>query len=282
MTGLDLEYKLRLLAEEALKNKITTLFTPAEKATLTNFLKYYGDPDILSFQVREILTPFYEIESQYSDTILYDNIAAFRQGRKNTVRLINLLMDKDHQRTLFDFSENVYTKLANQTFVASQRTLARVRDNIMANIAKSYQQGIGIKEAAKSLRKDFVKLNTFEATHIARTEINSAKNMGNYQTYYDYDISYHQWWTGQDARVRDTHKALQGQITSVGKAFGNGLMHPGDRTGPIKEWIHCRCTTVPYLMPLGFMAPMGQTTFFEGDIVKIPNFKIPRIQGITD
>lgn len=268
---------MRLAAEKALHSKIKDLFTVAERDTLKRFLKLYGDPDILTFQTREILTKWYDIEEKYTDTVLYDNVKAFRNGRKNTLDLINLQLNRKAQLTLFDFSERVYTNLANQTFRASAQTLQRIRTNIMANIAQSYQEGIGIKDASRRLNKQFKQLNSYEANRIARTEINSAQNVGNYQTLIDYDINYHQWWTGRDARVRDSHREIHAQITKVGNKFSNGLLYPGDRNGSIKEWINCRCTDVPYLMPLGFMAPPGMSTFRESDIVRIPNFEVPKL-----
>lgn len=235
-----------------------------------------GNPnDLLSFQAQEILRPYFESESKYAETLLKANQTAMQNGRKTTVDLLNIVTDKKY--TLFDFDKRIYTNLANQTFIASQRTLERVRGNIMKNISKSYQEGLGINDAARNLKKEFKKIRTYETTRIARTEINGAQNAGAYQTYLDYDINYHQWWTGRDGRVRDSHRALQGEIVKVGTPFSNGLLRPGDRTGSIKEWIHCRCTTVPYLMPLGYMAPMGQSTFRESDIIPIPNFEIPKI-----
>jgi SPP1 gp7 family putative phage head morphogenesis protein len=278
LTGLETEYQLRLAAEQALSRDIRQLFTVAERDTLRRFLRMYGDPDILQFEARQILSKWYDIEKQYTDTILYHDIEAFRRGRRNTLDLINLQVDKPNQYRLFDFSQAIYDNLTRQTFVASARTMARVRDNIMSIISQSYQEGIGIQDAARRLKKEFATLNDYETRRIARTEINSAQNVGNYQTYFDYDINYHQWWTGQDARVRTSHKEIHGQIVKVGTKFSNGLLFPGDRNGPIKEWIHCRCTTVPYLMPLGFMAPPGMSTFRESDIIRIPSFDISKLE----
>ncbi len=271
------EYELRLAAEKALAGKIKAQFTAAEKATLKKFLALYGDPDILSFQAREILEPWYKIETKYNDTILYENTKALRNGRISTLDLINLQLNRSEQYRLFDFSPRIYTNLKMQTFVASQYTLERVRQNITGILAQGYQEGLGIKDVGRNLNKEFTKLKGFEANRIARTEINSAQNMGNFETLIDYDINYHQWWTGQDARVRDSHKEIHGQITKVGSKFTNGLMHPGDRTGSIKEWINCRCTNVPYLMPLGFMAPPGMVTFKESDIIPIPGMTIDKL-----
>jgi hypothetical protein len=46
-------------------------------------------------------------------------------------------------------------------------------------------------------------------------------------------------------------------------------LYPGDRDGDIKEWINCRCTTVPYIIPYGYIAPPGRVQFREEDLVKI-------------
>jgi SPP1 gp7 family putative phage head morphogenesis protein len=268
---------MRLQAEEALNGKLNKLFSTAEKKTLRQFLKTYNPDDILSYQVHDILQPVYDLEPKYTDTVLYENIRTFRRSRKFTLNLINLQLGRDEQLTLFDYDQKAYDHLARQTFTASARTMRRVTDNIKYNIAQSYQEGIGIKDAARRLQKEFNSLKTFEARRIARTEINSAQNLGSYQTYMDYDLEYHQWWTGQDARVRDSHRAMHGEIVEVGRPFSNGLYYPGDRSGPLKEWINCRCTTVPYLMPLGYMAPPVMSRFKEVDIVRIPGFEIPRI-----
>lgn len=269
---------MRLLAEKALSNKLKGLFTSAERNTLRLFLKNYGDPDIIAYQAYEILTPWFDIETQYNQTILYETTKAMRNGRKSTIDLINLQREPLGQLRQVDFSPEIYSNLRRQTFIASQHTLNRVKNNIMTILSDGYRDGLGIKEVERNLIKEFSKLKGYEAQRIARTEINSAQNMGNYQTLQDFDVNYQQWWTGQDARVRDSHKEIHGQITRVGNAFSNGLLYPGDRTGPIKEWINCRCTGVPYLMPLGFMAPLGMTTFYETDIIPVPDFKIPEIR----
>lgn len=266
---------MRLLAEKALSNKLRGLFTSAERNTLRLFLKNYGDPDVIAYQAYEILTPWFDIETQYNQTILYETTKAMRNGRKSTIDLINLQREQSKVLRLVDFSPEIYSNLQRQTFIASQHTLNRVKNNIMTILSDGYRDGLGIKEVERNLIKEFSKLKGYEAQRIARTEINSAQNMGNYQTLQDFDVNYQQWWTGQDARVRDSHKEIHGQITRVGNAFSNGLLYPGDRTGPIKEWINCRCTGVPYLMPLGFMAPPGMVTFKESDIIPIPGFEVP-------
>lgn len=274
MTDLKLKSELRLEAEKALSNKLSRLFTATERQILTRFLKIESS-EALIFQVQEILKPLMGMDETYFKTILDANNKAMFQGRQNTLDLLNITAKKKY--TLFDFDPRIYSQMRNQTFIASQKTMARVKGNVEKNIANSYQNGLGIKDAARNLKKEFRNMKTYEVNRIARTEINSAQNTGAFETYKDYDIHYHQWWTGGGRRTRDSHKKIHGVIVPINTMFPNGLLYPGDRNGPIREWIHCRCTTVPYLMPLGYMAPPNVSSFHESDIIKIPDFEIPRI-----
>lgn len=53
------------------------------------------------------------------------------------------------------------------------------------------------------------------------------------------------WLTARDARVRDTHSTMNGQVRPVGVPFtsgaGNQLRFPGDIDAPGSETIQCRC-----------------------------------------
>ena len=62
---------------------------------------------------------------------------------------------------------------------------------------------------------------------------------------------------------------MNGEITTIDGTFSNGLTRPGDKNGPIKEWIHCRCTLSPFLMPIDKMAPEGALHFRESDLVDL-------------
>lgn len=52
------------------------------------------------------------------------------------------------------------------------------------------------------------------------------------------------WVSMEDERVRPTHRLADGQIVDLGDRFAVGegtLAHPGDMSGPVSEWINCRC-----------------------------------------
>lgn len=95
------------------------------------------------------------------------------------------------------------------------------------------------------------------ATRIARTETTGAFNAGAYQAYHDEGVEAVQWLAASDARTRPTHAAASGQIVALGTPFQVGsaqLLMPGDPSGPAREVINCRCTTIGADLPEG-MAP---------------------------
>ena len=49
------------------------------------------------------------------------------------------------------------------------------------------------------------------------------------------------WDASLDARTRDSHAKVDGEIREVKKRFSNGLMYPGDSAGKASEVINCRC-----------------------------------------
>ncbi|HWV44127.1 phage minor head protein [Pseudorhodoplanes sp.] len=57
------------------------------------------------------------------------------------------------------------------------------------------------------------------------------------------------WRTARDKRVRDSHKAMEGQTRPMGVPFRSGsgamLRYPGDPSAPASERINCRCWREP-------------------------------------
>ena len=47
-----------------------------------------------------------------------------------------------------------------------------------------------------------------------------------------------------DKRTRDTHAELNGTIIGLQERFSNGLLYPGDPSGPAKEIINYRCVLI--------------------------------------
>lgn len=52
-----------------------------------------------------------------------------------------------------------------------------------------------------------------------------------------------QWDASLDARTRDSHARVDGEIRELDEKFSNGLMFPGDPNGAAAEVVNCRCTS---------------------------------------
>ena len=171
-------------------------------------------------------------------------------------------------------AQSVRDAIRDKVFAASGRTLERVRGDVMTALSEAYEDGLGIEDAAKRIAEKFVSIRDFELERIARTEIHGAQSDATHATMQDLGIQYTQWITADDDRVRGNdpddeadHVALHDIIVPVGEPFPNGLLYPGDRNGPIGEWINCRCREVPFIMPPGAIAPPGKGAFYPGEIL---------------
>lgn len=50
-----------------------------------------------------------------------------------------------------------------------------------------------------------------------------------------------QWDSTLDSKTRPSHQAVDGEIKELDEKFSNGLMFPGDPSGPAAEVCNCRC-----------------------------------------
>jgi len=115
---------------------------------------------------------------------------------------------------------------------------------------------------------------------IARTEMLQSLHKGQYEAamqavesgQLDSNAIRRVWWTARDKRVRDSHRALDGDSAGLNERFANGLLYPGDPEGPPEEVINCRCylqLRVDFLANLG-PAPKPTRPRNPGDFVGIP------------
>lgn len=138
-------------------------------------------------------------------------------------------------------------------YTFSQSSIEALVGDVAESLSRSYEQGLGIRDAANELREVFQGLKGSRLRLIARTEINQAQNESAQRTMEGFGVQYKQWLTARDSRVRGhdprdkaNHIKLHGEVVGIHERFSNGLYIPGDRTGPIVEWINCRCRVRPY------------------------------------
>ena len=258
---------------------------------LQELKEYWNDTQLLKGQVNLILSPIHEMHEEYTNllfnyrqrvfTIGYNQgsrLVKARSGRealksdgKKTIKLHN------EQSDVFGTLSDVEQRLRDDTFNASEITLSRVDQSITELLEQGYRDGVGIDQVAKTIKDRFDQLRSWEAKRIARTEIHTAHSQGRNQSYQDLGVNYVEWISAHDKRVRGNRKSdranhiiMDGEIKPINATYSNGLRYPGDKSGKIEEWINCRCSEAPFIMPLGKSAPPGMTNFKVTDLVSVP------------
>lgn len=133
-------------------------------------------------------------------------------------------------------SKGLYTRLGKDI------TLLKAR--ITAEVSRAISTGMTYKQVAKQLENQ-ARIGYNRAVRIARTEghrIQCTATMDAMETAKNKGCNVvKQWDAALDARTRDSHAKVDGEIRDVNKRFSNGLMYPGDPSGSAAEVVNCRC-----------------------------------------
>ena len=268
--------------ERQLERALQRYFKALEKQIQRN-LKFYWQDNLVMGQVDLITEPIMNSHDEYYEILSKFVSREYQLGSNEAERLIhqlnrNRVANKSTKpkpraflkRTfeLFGIHATAEEDLLTRVFIASERTLARVDRSIMDIITLGYKSGNGINSVANELTRRFDQLTTWESKRIARTEIHNAQNRGTMDKYQEFDIEYTMWIAADDERIRESHLEINGEIIRLGDTYSNGLKFPGDTDGPIEEWINCRCSNAPYVIPYGYAAPPMEQ-FTENDLIKI-------------
>jgi len=268
--------------ERQLERALSRYFKALEKQIQRN-LKFYWQDNLVMGQVDLITEPIMSSHDEYYEILSKFVSREYQLGSNEAERLIHQLnrnrvankATKPKPRAflkrtfeLFGINATAEEDLLTRVFIASERTLARVDRSIMDIITLGYKSGNGINAVANELTRRFDQLQTWESKRIARTEIHNAHNRATMDKYNEYDIEYTMWIAADDERTRESHLEINGEIIRLGDTYSNGLKYPGDTDGPIEEWINCRCSNAPYVIPYGYAAPPMEQ-FTENDLIKI-------------
>ena len=124
---------------------------------------------------------------------------------------------------------------------------------VNAEVMQGIIQGESIPKIAKRLAS-VTEMNKASAIRNARTAMTGAENRGTLDGMIalqdDGVVIEKTWLSAHDARVRDSHAAINGESVPVDEEFGNGLMYPGDPDGVPAEVYNCRCSMITKI--LGF------------------------------
>lgn len=265
--------------ERQLERELKKFFAKLGDKVLANLNEYYtdnllvGQAELITEPIREATTEYYHILQKYDKR-------EYKLGQSEAQRLVRLSrrgysfkavkprVKIDKRYSLFGTLRGAEEDLFERIFIASQATMARVEQSIMTILLDGYKSGKGINYVANELNRRFDQLTTWESKRIARTEIHNSHNTAVHDSYKEMDIEYTMWVAADDERTRESHLEINGEIIRLGDTYSNGLKYPGDTDGPIEEWINCRCSNAPYVIPYGYVAP-PQEQFRESDIIKI-------------
>lgn len=121
------------------------------------------------------------------------------------------------------------------------------RQHITSAVTQGILQGDSMEDIAKRMRR-VCQMSESTAMRAARTCVTGAENSGRVNSYKRAESMgirvRKQWIATLDERTRSSHRQLDGESVGVDERFSNGLMYPGDPSGPGGEVYNCRCTLV--------------------------------------
>ena len=256
-----------------------------KKEVLASLEEYWSEYQMLQGHINLIVSPVHEAHKEYYEILRKYKVKEYELGKREATRLCNRagvryafkeamsmpisgFIKKDSDK-LFGTLPKAEQDLLNRTYKTSERTLNRVDSQLNQIITEGYRSGKGINDIANNVTKRFDQLASWEAKRIARTEVNTSHNKATVDTYNDLGVEYTQWIAASDDRTRDSHVEVDGEIIPMGGTYSNGLQYPGDMSGPIEEWINCRCSNAPFVIPYGYAAPVDKQQFREEDLIKL-------------
>lgn len=125
------------------------------------------------------------------------------------------------------------------------------RDNTIAKIKQELSRGLiqgeGYQKMARRMRNR-LEVDMNKTLRIARTEGHRVIEESSYDSLVHAENmgikAKKRWIATLDERTRSSHQYLDGETIEVDERFSNGLLYPGEASGPPEEIINCRCTTI--------------------------------------
>jgi hypothetical protein len=214
-------------------------------------------------QRAQVMRHFQEAVPRLGQLVQADAASAARLGRNQA---INTLRQSGVPGLRFtDVPNHLLQKVLDSSFVASNQTMRRLSGNLRSVFEQGFREGWGISNFTDHLDGVFDGMRRYELDRIARTQVQSFVNESAHETLREHGVRYEMWVTAEDDRVRSSHEEVAGEITALDTEFSNGLKYPLDHSGPIEEWVNCRCRAVPFIPPLNARPPHSGP-FFEDEL----------------
>lgn len=136
------------------------------------------------------------------------------------------------------------SKISHGLYGRLGEDIAMLKKRITAEVSRGIASGMSYQQVAQQLANK-TNIGFSNAVRIARTEGHRIQVQGSMDACYKAQEKgadvVKQWDSTLDARTRDSHAQVDGEIRELDEKFSNGLRFPGDPHGPAAEVVNCRC-----------------------------------------
>lgn len=142
------------------------------------------------------------------------------------------------------FDESVLQAMERRRDLLSDRVTRTTRAVLDAQLLQAgVEGGESVEELAGRIKAVFADLADWRAVTIARTETVGGYNAASHVVARESGLVVkRQWLATQDDRTRASHNRVNGEtVEGTDSYYSNGLLHPGDPSGPARETVRCRC-----------------------------------------
>lgn len=224
---------------------------------------------LMRMDVAEFATISDYLDTCYSDGFIGTMFDAHGQGISITLPIDQEAMVRA-VRLESKINKGLYTRLGED--------VSKLKILITSEVSRGISTGMTFKQVAKQLENQ-TKVGYNRAIRIARTEghrIQCTATMDAMENAKDRGADViKQWDSTLDARTRDSHAKIDGEIRNLDKRFSNGLMYPGDPNGSAGEVVNCRCA----LLQRAKWALDSSFTKFNGFTKQLETFNSPDDYG---
>lgn len=150
-----------------------------------------------------------------------------------------------NSRFEFTLDSNIASWLQKKTDIFSRQindtTFKRLQEEFATSLSEQETRQQLVKRIEDTYKDGGKVISKDRANTIARTETGGVMTKGTFEAYKQADIPIKIWVTVGDKKVRDSHRAQDGEERAIDAAFSNGLKYPRQAGQPAGEVINCRC-----------------------------------------
>lgn len=155
---------------------------------------------------------------------------------------VPLIFPIDQQEVLDAMKMN--SKISKRLYTHMGKDVNFLKRRIASDVARGIATSLPYRDIARNIER-VSKIGFNRAMRIARTEGHNMRMQGIERAQHKAkergaDIV-KQWDATLDARTRDSHARLDGEIRELDEKFSNGMMRPGDPNASAAEIVNCRC-----------------------------------------